>query len=70
MPLKYFWDSPKMVQLVGMAHGVLFILYIIGAYLIKKKINWSWKVLFIVMICSILPFGPFYAEKKYLKQPA
>lgn len=66
MPLKYIWDLPQMVQIVGMAHGILFVLYIIGAYLMKEKLNWSWLTLGIVVLCSVLPFGPFYAERKYL----
>ena len=66
MPLKYIWDMPEMVRIVGMAHGVLFILYIIGAYFMKEKLNWSWGTFGIVMICSVLPLGPFYAERKYL----
>ncbi|MEM7186890.1 MAG: DUF3817 domain-containing protein [Bacteroidota bacterium] len=66
MPLKYIWDQPEMVRIVGMAHGILFVLYVVGAYLLKEKLEWSWRTLAIVMLCSILPFGPFYAEKKYL----
>jgi integral membrane protein len=66
MPLKYMYDSPEMVRTVGMAHGVLFVLYVMGAYWMYEKLNWSLKTLAIVIICSILPFGPFYADKKYL----
>jgi integral membrane protein len=66
MPLKYIWGWPLMVQVVGMAHGVLFIVYLIGAYFMKEKLAWTWGTLFIVMLCSVLPFGPFYAERKYL----
>lgn len=66
MPLKYVWDLPQMVSVVGMAHGLLFVLYIIGAYFMKEKLNWSWGTLFIVLVCSVLPFGPFWAEKKYV----
>jgi len=66
MPLKYIWNMPEMVQYVGMAHGILFILYIVGAYFLYHQLNWSFKTLAIVMVCSILPFGPFYAERKYL----
>ena len=66
MPLKYMFNSPEMVSTVGMAHGVLFVLYVIGAYWMYEKLNWSLKTLVIVIICSILPFGPFYADKKYL----
>ncbi|MCF4101680.1 DUF3817 domain-containing protein [Gillisia sp. M10.2A] len=66
MPLKYLMDKPQMVQTVGMAHGVLFILYIIGALWMFKMLNWTWKTLVIAIICSVLPFGPFYVEKKFL----
>ena len=66
MPLKYIWDTPEMVRIVGMAHGILFVMYIIGAYFMYEKLNWSFKTLAIVIFCSVLPFGPFYADKKYL----
>ncbi len=66
MPLKYIWDLPQMVRVVGMAHGILFIAYLVGAYFMKEKLQWNWKTLMIVAVCSVLPFGPFYAEKKYL----
>ena len=32
---------------------------------IFKRMNWSVKILGIVLLCSILPFGPFYAERNY-----
>lgn len=67
MPLKYIWELPQMVQVVGMAHGILFIAYIIAAYFISEILNWPRKTLLIVWICSIIPFGPFYMERKYLK---
>ncbi|MDN6280806.1 MAG: DUF3817 domain-containing protein [Psychroflexus sp.] len=66
MPLKYMLDMPEYVQAVGMAHGVLFVLYIIGAYFMYEKLDWPGKTLLIVILCSVLPFGPFYADKKYL----
>nr|WP_271424607.1 DUF3817 domain-containing protein [Aequorivita sinensis] len=66
MPLKYIWDMPEMVQIVGMAHGILFVLYVGGAIYMYKKHNWSIADLFIVVMCSVLPFGPFYVERKYL----
>ncbi|MFT7034175.1 MAG: integral membrane protein [Cyclobacteriaceae bacterium] len=66
MPLKYIWDLPQMVQTVGMAHGVLFLLYIAGAVYISQKLNWTIKQLAVAVFCSILPFGPFYIERNYL----
>lgn len=66
MPLKYIWEMPEMVQIVGMAHGVLFLLYVAGAVYISQILNWKTKTLFIVVLCSIIPFGPFYVERNYL----
>tara|TARA_R110002124_G_scaffold138576_6_gene302203 strand:+ start:151374 stop:151652 length:279 start_codon:yes stop_codon:yes gene_type:complete len=66
MPLKYIWHKPEMVEIVGMAHGVLFLLYIAGAVYISQKLNWSTKMLIIAVLCSVIPFGPFYVERKFL----
>lgn len=66
MPLKYIWNKPALVESVGMAHGVLFIAYVLAALVLYKQLNWSKKGLLVVLVCSLLPFGPFYAEKKYL----
>jgi integral membrane protein len=66
MPLKYIWDAPQMVQSVGMAHGILFIAYILGALLLFKPLGWNIKTLMIICVSSVLPLGPFYVEKKYL----
>ena len=66
MPLKYFFDQPEMVRIVGMAHGILFVIYVIGAYWMYEKLNWSLKTLGISILCSVLPLGPFYIERKYL----
>ena len=66
MPLKYMAGIPEPVSIFGMSHGILFILYILGAFIMKKKINWPLQTLLIVILCSVLPFGPFYVERKYL----
>ena len=66
MPLKYFFDLPQMVQVVGMAHGVLFLAYVVGALYMYKPMNWKPFTLFIIIACSVVPFGPFYVEKKFL----
>lgn len=66
MPLKYIWDLPKMVEIVGMLHGILFVAYILGAFYLYKPLEWKFKTLVIICVSSVLPFGPFYVEKKYL----
>ena len=51
---------------IGMAHGVLFIAYVILATMLKFELDWSWKKFGIILLASLLPFGTFYIEKKYL----
>lgn len=52
---------------IGMAHGVLFIGYVVLAFLLQPSQKWSLKTLFIILIASLLPFATFYIEKKYLQ---
>ena len=66
MPLKYIWDAPQMVEVVGMLHGILFVAYVLGAFLLFKPLGWSYKTLALICVSSVLPLGPFYVEKKYL----
>ena len=65
-PVKYLKDDPTYVKMLGMPHGILFILYIIFAILLSKKLNWSNSILKPILLASIIPFGTFYIEKKYL----
>ncbi|WP_040281775.1 DUF3817 domain-containing protein [Psychroserpens damuponensis] len=52
---------------VGMAHGLLFVAYIILALFLSNALKWDIKTTLIVLVASIIPFGTFYIEKKYLK---
>ncbi len=68
VPLKYWGGDEQYVKLLGMPHGLLFVGYLIIAFLIKDDENWSGKDFGIVMLASILPFGTFYIDWKYLKK--
>ncbi len=67
MPLKYFADWPLGVRVVGMAHGVLFMLYVLAAIQTALDRDWSWKRTAIVLAASLVPAGPFVVEAKMLK---
>jgi len=64
---KYALNDPSFVKLFGMPHGLLFMLYLILAYLIKDEMQCKIKDLAIVFLGSIIPFGTFYVDKKYLQ---
>ena len=67
VPIKYSLGDSTYVKLLGMPHGVLFVAYLLFAIIIKINEKWNKTELFIVLICSIVPFGTFYIDKKYLK---
>lgn len=67
VPIKYGFNDPTYVKLLGMPHGLLFVAYIFLAFMVSSELNWKSKTLWIVLLASIIPFGTFYIEKKYLK---
>ena len=67
MPLKYAYGITEPNYVVGMIHGLLFVSYcFLGLYL---AITLRWKFGFSVMVffASLIPFGTFYLDAKYLK---
>jgi len=67
MPMKYIFEQPIYVKIIGMTHGLLFISYIILAMMLKYEQNWNLKKSTLICAASIVPFGTFYIEKKYFK---
>lgn len=67
MPLKYIWGWPEAVRVVGMAHGILWMAYVGLAVLGQIDYKWSWKITAWLFVASLLPFGPFVADAKLLR---
>lgn len=68
MPLKYLADSPAAVRVVGMAHGILFCLYVLAAIQAALEYDWRWRRLAVVLIASVLPAGPFVVDARILQE--
>jgi len=67
MPLKYWAEIPFPNKVVGYAHGILFILFVLLTFLVCYTKKWGFKKLLIFLAASLLPFATFYVEQKYLK---
>lgn len=65
-PIKYFADNPTYVRLLGMPHGLLFIVYIAIAVLLKPEQQWNKRTFLVILAASLIPFGTFYVDKKFL----
>ena len=67
VPLKYFGGNEILVKTLGMPHGLLFIAYILLAFFIKPEFKWSNREFGLILIASVIPFGTFYVDRKFLK---
>lgn len=64
MPLKYLADQPQLVSAVGPAHGFLYVVYLVVAFDLGRRCNWSLTRLGLVMLAGTIPFMSFYAERQ------
>ena len=70
MPLKYVWDIPEPTYPVGLAHGVLFVAYCIWVLIVGIQKKWSFIIIFLAGLASLLPLGTFVADAKIFKKAA
>lgn len=67
MPLKYMAGIPEPNMVIGMAHGFLFIGYIVVVLLARSEYSMSLWHTFWSLVASIVPFGTFVADSKIFK---
>lgn len=65
VPIKYLQGNPEYVKMLGMPHGILFVLYIVLAIMLKSELKWNNKTFGVVCLLSILPFGTFFVGKYF-----
>lgn len=59
--------NDELVKLLGMPHGLLFVAYVALAVFLRITYKWDTKSFIIILLGSLIPFGTFYVDKKYLK---
>lgn len=64
MPLKYVYGYPEVVKVVGMAHGVLFIIFIVLLTGSAYKYRFTPALNIVFFVASLVPFGTFFMDKK------
>lgn len=64
MPLKYLLGVAIAVKIVGMAHGILFIIFCILLAIAWQETQWSIKESILFFIASLIPFGTFFTKNK------
>ncbi len=68
MVLKYKYEMPGPNYVVGMAHGVLFMLYVALLAQVSYLHKWNFIKIFLAFIASLIPFGTFIADAKLFRE--
>ena len=68
MILKYKFAMPEPNYVVGLAHGILFVMYV--GLLVQVSFLHKWSLLknFWAFLASLIPFGTFYADKVLFRE--
>jgi integral membrane protein len=64
MPMKYLGDEDSLVQVVGVAHGWLYMAYVITALQLSLQARWAVGKTVLVALAGTIPFASFVAERK------
>ncbi len=62
VPLKYFGNNGIVVTLTGVPHGWLYMVLLITAYDLGRRVHWPWGRLLIIALAGTVPFLSFWAE--------
>lgn len=68
MLLKYKYSMPGPNYVVGMAHGVLFIAYVILLFQVAFTYKWPPLKVGLSFLASLIPLGTFYADRKLFRK--
>jgi integral membrane protein len=64
MPLKYIWGQPQAVRIVGMAHGILFVIFCVALLYVTIVAKWPLSRAALLFLASIIPFGPWLIDRR------
>lgn len=62
MPLKYLGDIDIAVRVVGMVHGILFLVFVGWVAVVARRGHWTVEKIAGALAASVIPFGPFVAD--------
>ncbi|WP_164019129.1 DUF3817 domain-containing protein [Pyxidicoccus trucidator] len=68
MPLKYLAGMPLGVRVVGMVHGLLFVLYLFALLEVAIACRWSLVRVLGAFGASLVPFGNFVLEARLRRE--
>jgi integral membrane protein len=64
MPLKYMAGLPVAVKIAGWLHGLLFLAFCMVLLQTQQVRQWPMRWTAVVLIAALLPFGPFFIDRR------
>jgi integral membrane protein len=68
MPLKYIFGQPELVAIVGVAHGFLYMIYIVCTLLLAERCRWRPLDALLILIAGTVPVASFVAERRVTRR--
>ena len=69
MPLKYLAGEPIFVRVVGLAHGLLFLIYVALIAVLCARRQWSTSRGAEALALGLVPFGTFWLDRRIKRAP-
>lgn len=64
MPLKYVGDDDRLVGVVGVLHGWLYLVYLVTAFVLANRLRWPLGRTVLLLLAGTVPFMSFVAERR------
>lgn len=67
VPLEHFGHNDVVVMMTGIPHGYLYMVLLITAFDLGRRVKWSWTRLILIALAGTVPFLSFVAERSATK---
>jgi len=64
VPLNHIWHHPLLSAIVGPIHGFLYAAYVVVAFDLSRRAQWSLTRTVFYLLAGTIPFASFVAEKR------
>lgn len=62
--IKRTMDMPEPVSVMGLIHGVIFLLYVMLALQVRERVGWNGWATIMVIVAAAVPLGGLLVERR------
>lgn len=64
MPLKYWFNMPQAVTIIGTIHGYIFLVYMVAIVYAMIAVKWPFRFTIGAVLSAFIPFGNFVLDSR------